>query len=108
MKSAPAIQPADPPQPLLTFTYELVSEPVIRKDVLPADYQSTGGYVDWQYDEIELAEGEPPTWKQSILFSNGWEVTLHFRDVRDEEAEALLPVPRNGAVTSRAAVPHPA
>jgi hypothetical protein len=102
------LQPAGPPQPLLTFTYELVGEPHIRKDVLPAEYQSTGGYVDWQYDEIELGEGEPPTWRQSILFSNGWEVTLHFRDVRVEEVEALLPPPRNGAVTSTQTLPQPA
>ena len=51
--------------------------------------------MDWQYDEIEMAEGEPPTWWQSILFSNGWEVNLHFRTVRVEEADALLPAPRN-------------
>jgi hypothetical protein len=95
------LQPTSPPQPLLTFIYELVGEPVIRKDVLPLHYQSTGGYVDWQYDEIEMAEGLPPTWRQAILLSNGWEVVLHFRNVRVEEAEALLPAPRNGAVTPR-------
>ncbi len=39
------LQPASPPQPLLTFIYELVGEPVIRKDVLPPDYQSTGGVL---------------------------------------------------------------
>jgi hypothetical protein len=102
------LQPADPPQRLLTITYELVGEPVIQKDVLPAEYQSTGGYVDWQYDEIEMTEGAPPTWWQSILFSNGWEVTLHFREVRVEAAEALLPGPSNGAVPSRPTVPQPA
>jgi len=47
-------------------------------------------------------------WWQSILFSNGWEVNLHFRAVRVEEADALLPAPRNGAVTSRQAEPQPA
>jgi hypothetical protein len=98
------LQPADPPQRLLTFTYELVGEPVIQKDVLPAEYQTTAGIVDWQYDEIEMADGEPPTWWQSILFSNGWEVTLHFRTVRIEAAEALLPAPGNGAAPSRSAV----
>jgi hypothetical protein len=102
------LQTASPPQPLLTFTYELAGEPLIRKDVLPTDYQSTAGHVDWQYDEIEMADGEPTTWRQSILFSNGWEVSLHFRDVRVQEVEALLPAPRNGAVTSRQAVPQPA
>jgi hypothetical protein len=102
------LQPAGPPQPLLTFTYELAGEPVIRKEVLPPAYQRTGASVDWQYDEIEMAEGEPPTWRQSILFSNGWEVTLHFRDVRVEAVEALLPAPGNGTGTSRQAVPQPA
>ena len=102
------LQPASPPQPLLTFTYELLGEPVIRRDVLPPAYQSTGGHVDWQYDEIEMASGEPPTWRQSILFSNGWEVVLHFRGVRVEEAEALLPAPRHGAGTSRPGMPQPA
>jgi hypothetical protein len=102
------LQPADPPQRLLTFIYELVGAPVIQEDMLPAEYQSTGGCVDWQYDEIEMAEGEPTTWWQSILFSNGWEVTLHFRAVRVEAAEALLPVPGNGVVPSRSAMPQPA
>ncbi len=102
------LQPANPPQRLLTIVYELVGEPVIQQDVLPAAYQSTGGYVDWQYDEIEMVEGEPPTWRQSILFSNGWEVTLRFRAVRVEAADALLPAPGNGAVPSRPAVPQPA
>jgi len=100
------LQPLGLPQRLLTFTYQLVSDPVIRKDVLPSDYRSTGDYVDWQYDELEMAEGEPPTWRQSILFSNGWEVTLHFGDVRVEEAEALLPAPRNGTARSGQAVPQ--
>lgn len=85
-----------------------MGEPVIQQDVLPAAYQSTGGYVDWQYDEIEMVEGEPPTWRQSILFSNGWEVTLRFCAVRVEAADALLPAPGNGAVPSRPAVPQPA
>jgi hypothetical protein len=99
------LQPAGPPQRLLAFTYELVDEPVIRRDVLPPAYQSAGDPVDWQYDEIEMTDGEPRTWRQSILLSNGWEVVLHFRAVRVEEAEALLPAPRHGAGTSRPGMP---
>ena len=94
------LQPASPPQPLLTFTYELVGEPLIRKDVLPADYQSTGGYVDWQYDEIEMVPGDRPTWRQSILLGNGWEVVLRFHDVRVEEVQALIPAPHGGPFVS--------
>jgi hypothetical protein len=83
-----------PPHSLLTFTYDLVDDPAIDREALPADCRSTGPVVDWQYDEIERVPGEPATWRQSILFSNGWEVRLHFRDVKVQEAQALLPAPR--------------
>jgi hypothetical protein len=54
--------------------------------------------VEWQYDEIEKIPGEPPTWRQSILLSNGWEVVIHFRDLKVEEMQALLPSPGNGVL----------
>jgi hypothetical protein len=54
--------------------------------------------VDWQYDEIEMVPGDPPTWAQSILLSNGWEARLHFRDVQVLEAQALIPAPHPAAV----------
>jgi hypothetical protein len=85
-----------PPHSLLTCTYSLVEAPAIAQEVLPAGYRSTGSQVDWQYDEIEKVPGEPPTWRQSILLSNGWEVVLHFRDVRVEEIQPLLPPPPTG------------
>jgi hypothetical protein len=85
-----------PPHSLVTLTYSLADEPAIAEDVLPAEYRSTGAQVDWQYDEIEKVGGEPPTWRQSIVLSNGWEVALHFRDVRVDEIQALLPAPRVG------------
>ena len=97
-----------PPQPLLTLTYDLAEGPVIREGVLPPEYRSTGGQVDWQYDEVEQGPGEPPTWRHSVLLSNGWEVILHFRDVRAEEAQALIPAPRNGAALPGAGLPQPA
>jgi hypothetical protein len=83
-----------PPHSLLTFTYDLVADPEIDREALPVEYRSTGGVVDWQYDEIERVPGEPATWRESILLSNGWEVRLHFRDVSVQEAQALLPAPR--------------
>jgi hypothetical protein len=85
-----------PPRSLLTFTYDLTEEPHIDPEALPQGARSRGAAVDWLYDELEKVPGQPPTWRQCILLSNGWEVTLHFRDVRVEEVEALLPVPRNG------------
>jgi hypothetical protein len=86
-----------PPQPLLTLTYDLAEDPIVKQEVLPPDHRSTGGHIDWQYDEIEKALDQPPTWRQSILLSNGWEIVLHFRDVRVEEIQALIPAPRDSA-----------
>jgi hypothetical protein len=92
-----------PPQSLLTFTYDLVEEPRIDREALPEGVRTTGNIVEWQYDEIEKVPGEPPTWRQSILLSNGWEVTLHYRDVQVEEIQPLLPAPRNGAIARTSA-----
>jgi hypothetical protein len=86
-----------PPRSLLTLAYALAEEPNIQKEVLPPEYRSTSNDVEWQYDEIEKVAGQPPTWRQSILLSNGWEIGLHFRDVLVEEIQALLPAPSNGA-----------
>jgi hypothetical protein len=96
-----------PPESLLTFTYDLVEEPVIDQAALAPQHCSTGD-VEWQHDEVERLPGEPPTWAQSILFSNGWEVRLHFKDVRVEEAHALIPAPRNGCGAVAPAVSQPA
>jgi hypothetical protein len=97
-----------PPHSILTFTYDLVEGPAVVKDALPAEVCGTGPVVDWQYDEIEMVPGTPPTWKQSILLGNGWELRLHFRDVEVQEAQAVLPPPRTGAVEGVLFVPQPA
>jgi hypothetical protein len=85
-----------PPQAILTFTYDLVEDPVIVKDALPPEYSGTGPIVDWEYNEIEMVPGNPPTWRESLLLSNGWELKLHFRDVQVQEVQAVLPTPRHG------------
>jgi hypothetical protein len=89
------LQLDSPPQPLVTLTFDLMDEPTINEDTLPQQLRSRG-VVEWQYDELELLPGEPPTWSWSVLLSNGWEVTLRFRSVQVQEAQALLPPPRNG------------
>ena len=63
-----------PPRSLITFTYDLLSEPIIQKETLPPEHCGTGSTVAWEYDEIEMVQGAPPTWRQSILLGNGWEV----------------------------------
>lgn len=79
------------PRSLLTLEYDLVEEPIIHRDVLPVALRGQGTSVDWQYDEIEMIGGDPPTWRHSILCSNGWEVRLHFRDLTVREMLALIP-----------------
>jgi hypothetical protein len=85
-----------PPQSILTFAYNLVEDPIIIKDALPPQLCGSGSEVDWQYEEIEMIPGAPPTWKLSVLLGNGWELSLHFRDVQVQEVEAVLPIPRTG------------
>jgi hypothetical protein len=90
-----------PPRSLLTFTYDLIDPPTITKGVLPPQLCGAGQVVDWQYDEMEMVPGDPLTWRQSILLSNGWEVRLHFNDAEVQEVQALIPVSAslNGHVT---------
>lgn len=87
-----------PPHSLLTLTYDLTDQPVIDEQSLPAPLCTPNYHVEWQYDEIEQIPGTPPTWVQSILLSNGWEVKLPFCDVAVQEAQAILPAPGAGAV----------
>lgn len=89
-----------PPWSLLTFHYDLVEDPVIIPDVLPGELLTSGTVVDWQYDEVEMTPGNPPTWNQAILLSNGWEVRLHFRDIRVQEVQALIPAPHSAALAA--------
>lgn len=93
------LQLATPPYSLLTLAYDLIEEPHINRNAVP-DGARFGGTPMWQYNELEHVPGTPPTWKESLLLSNGWEVELHFRDVHVEEVQALIPAPRNGAVST--------
>jgi hypothetical protein len=98
-----------PPQSLLLFTYDLVEEPRIDREALPEGIRTPGNIVEWQYDEIEKVSGQPPTWRQSILLSNGWEVMLHYRDVKVEEIQPVWPVSRySSQMAAPAALPYSA
>ncbi len=97
-----------PPQSMITFMYDLMSDPVIQRNTLPSEL-ATGSIVQWQYDEIEMVLSSPATWRQAILLSNGWEVQLHFRDVAIQEMQSLIPAPRNGQASgATGAVTSPA
>jgi hypothetical protein len=81
------------PHLLVNIMYDLVGLPAIDRAALPVSLRTRGEHVEWLYDEIEEVSGVSTIWSQSILFSNGWEVCLQFRDVRVEEAQALIPAP---------------
>jgi hypothetical protein len=82
----------DKPRRLLSLAYALEGPPSVNPDALVGELRSTAERPEWQYDEVEMVPGEPATWRQSVLLSNGWELALNFRDVRVEELRPLLPV----------------
>jgi hypothetical protein len=79
-----------PPRDLLILNYQLIGEPVINIAALPAEHRSSP--VAWMYDEVDLVRSPEKSCVHSILFSNGWEVQLRFRDVQLLTAQTLLPV----------------
>jgi hypothetical protein len=84
------LQLAPPPHDLLTLTYTLTSEPSIDRESLSLEPPPPANHVEWLYDEVDIGgSGSIHT----ILFSNGWEVQLTFRDLTVTQADALLPLP---------------
>jgi hypothetical protein len=81
-----------PPRDVVILTYSLIAEPVINKEVLPS--KEWGTVMDYMYDEFELVQQRGrKTYAQSILFGNGWEMSLRFSDVQVTLAEPVYPLP---------------
>ena len=84
-----------PPNELLTITYRLAGSPEVKKEPFPNAEGSSP--LAWMYEEIEsVGEADEKHFVHSILFSNGWELTLRFRDVQVSLAQPVYPPP--GAV----------
>jgi hypothetical protein len=84
-----------PPHELLTLRYDLAADPDVDVAALPPEHRSTG--MQWLHDELEqVGETGNPSYLHSILFSNGWEVRIPFRDVQLSTAQPVYPV-RQGA-----------
>jgi hypothetical protein len=74
-----------PPRDLVIITYTLVGEPDIDTEALPVEMRSP--VMNFDYDEFGV---DGAVYTQAMLFSNGWEVRLRFRDVRFVRAEPLV------------------
>ncbi len=95
-----------PPNDLLAITYTLAAEPLIDRSALPAEYRSP--CMTWQYEELEVCEnGDSKYYRHAILFSNGWEIQVPFRDVQLATVQPIYPCPQPGAFTPVSEAPRP-
>jgi hypothetical protein len=82
-----------PPNELLTISYNLAGPPEIRQQLFP--WAAAGTAPAWLYEELELVrEGSQRHFVHEILFSNGWEARLPFREVHLATAYPTFPFPR--------------
>jgi hypothetical protein len=80
-----------PPRDVVILTYTLSEEPWIDQEAFPPLYRSH--VMDFTCDEFDLIdEGGRKEIVQSILFGNGWEIRLRFRDVKVTLATPLYPI----------------
>lgn len=94
-----------PPNDLLSITYTLTAEPRIDRSALPAEHCSSR--MTWQYEELEVCgQGEGRHYQHAILFSNGWEIQVPFRDVRLATVQPIYPCPRQGVLAPISNAPH--
>jgi len=81
-----------PPRDLVVITYALTEEPLIDREALSPKERSP--VMDYLYNEFRLVQdGASRIFEESILFGNGWEVQLRFRDVQFTLAEPIYPLP---------------
>ncbi|HVS34119.1 MAG TPA: hypothetical protein VMS17_00975 [Gemmataceae bacterium] len=81
-----------PPRDVVILTYTLIAEPVIDREALSPDRRTSA--MEYLYDEFELIrERGRQTYAQSMLFGNGWELSLGFSDVQVSVGEPVYPPP---------------
>ncbi|HJT78235.1 MAG TPA: hypothetical protein VJ739_13610 [Gemmataceae bacterium] len=94
-----------PPNELLTITYSLAGAPEIKQQPFP--WATAGAAPAWLHDEIELVrEGGGGQFVHAILFSNGWEVRLPFREVQLATAYPTFPSPHAPKPVPQAPAPQ--
>ncbi len=78
-----------PPRDLVILSYFLAGEPIINREALPAAERSP--VMDYLYNEFDrIGTGGEKFYTESILFSNGWEIQLRFRDVQVTRADPIF------------------
>jgi hypothetical protein len=86
------LQLAVPPNDLLTIVYTLEGTPELSKHPVAG---AANEVPLWQYEELELIRGDGRShFVHSILFENGWELRVPFREVQLTTAYPLFPLPR--------------
>jgi hypothetical protein len=85
-----------PPSEVVALTYELVAPPDLDRDALPPERRSN--VMDYLYNELDR---EGTVFTESILFSNGWELRLRFRDVQVVEGEPFYLGGANGVAVGQ-------
>jgi hypothetical protein len=81
-----------PPNELLSITYTLTADPLIDRSALPLEHRSPR--MAWQYEELEkCGDGAGEHYLHSILFSNGWEIRVPFREVHLATVQPIYPCP---------------
>ena|SRR5690348_17256268 len=96
-----------PPNELLTITYHLAGTPEISQELFP--WATATATPEWLHEELELIrEGGQSHYVHSILFSNGWEVRLPFREVDLATAYPTFPYPRTPKPVTQPPAPRSA
>jgi hypothetical protein len=81
-----------PPRDVVLLSYTLIGEPVIDREALSPE--SRGTVMDYQYDEFDLVqEGTGKSYAQTIVFGNGYSISLRFSDVQATVAQPLYSLP---------------
>ena len=85
----------------------LTAAPEIKQELFP--WAAAGTRPDWLYEEIEMIRArEQSHFVHSILFSNGWEARLPFREVHLATAYPTFPLPRPPQPVAPASAPQSA
>jgi hypothetical protein len=80
-----------PPCDVVILTFVLTAEPMINTAALPPEDISP--VMQFLYAELDVVrERDQQVYIESILFSNGWEVQLRFRNVQVIRTDPVYPV----------------